>query len=215
MQEVESITLSHNGRSVTLTGDQFDKPASPSFKDLEREAAALGLVQLSYKSTASQTRLFPIPQESDFKDSNSGFLPAPELGLIGKTLISRYDEKFKPLVEINIRYAWKQKGGKSKGNLVLGKVEAVSGLKSFLSDEACDYLIWLAADNCRGATEWQIEATIFHELCHFAVIDNKLTLRGHDFEGFTAEILEYGEWRKGIKDFTQAVLPAIQRSLFE
>lgn len=215
MQEIETITLSHNGRSVTLTGDQFDKAASPSFKDLEREAVDLGLVQLSYKSTASRTRLFEVPEETDFKNSQSGFLPAPELKLIGQTLISRYDEKFKPLTDISIRYAWKRKGGKSNGNVVLGKVEAVSGVKSFLSDEAVDYLIWLAADNCAGASEWQIEATIFHELCHFAVIDGKLTLRGHDFEGFTAEILEYGEWRKGIKDFTQAVLPVIQRSLFE
>ena len=62
-----------------------------------------------------------------------------------------------------------------------------------------DAVVEIAADFTRHLAAYQLEATVYHELLHLDTNDkgNLVTVK-HDFEGFYAEIDEYGEWRDAL-----------------
>ena len=65
----------------------------------------------------------------------------------------------------------------------------------------------VAADNCTAAkiTHQQMEAIVFHELNHCGLDEKERPMvRPHDFEGFAAEIVEYGFWKSDIKAMARA-----------
>lgn len=168
---------------------------------------------------SSPINLYPVPEDSEFEGYRSGFIEAPKLADIARRLIKACGERFAHLNGVSIAYAWKRKGGVSKGRSKFGAIQKVSGVASFLGDEQYQFLIWLGADNVRENefTERQVEALIYHELCHTVFDDERdeVVLVGHEFEGFRDELQRYGLWNKGIEHFGRAVAEPIQQSLFE
>lgn len=135
---------------------------------------------------------FAIPDEEQF--GNRDYLEAPDLQRVAEALL-RLDE-FVHVGMFPFDFLWKAKGGQRHGGDVLGRLVKVGGLTAAYSDAT--YVVWIAADHCRARelTAWQMEALLYHELCH-ATLNEKLAAatRGHDFEGFCAEVRRYGTWR--------------------
>lgn len=192
-----TITLSSGEQSVTMTDEQFRKGT----------AAVLGNL------------LAEIPGNDQFEEHGVDFLEAPELGELAGDLIERYEE-LDHLTTTSIGYAWKAKGGESSGKAVFGKCVKASGLVKHFSEH--QFVIWLAADNCRewGFTQRQVEALLFHELCHAGEKESKdgeikATLIGHDVEAFAAEIERYGLWQDDLVRikpvFDQCALPGFMQ----
>lgn len=153
---------------------------------------------------------FAIPPKTKFEGKD--FIAAPELKKIGDKLIEHFDDDFGFLDGANILYLWKEKGGESGGMATLGKCIKPSGLAGYFAAEADDadrvhYIVWAAADHLRlnKATVRTVYALIFHELMHTDTNEGKLTVRGHEFEGFAREIEEFGFWRQSITNIAGAV----------
>lgn len=136
------------------------------------------------------------------------FAKAPEIEAIADALIHEHRLQFSHLLDANIRYLWKAKGGKSHGKDRLGACQKPSGLLSFFS--GVDFVIWLALDNCKSSllTNRQVEALVFHELLHTAATEDPDTgeiifgIAPHDFEGFNEELRIYGPWSSDLERVT-------------
>jgi hypothetical protein len=196
---IERVTLSANGRSVTLTaedGARFDR--------------AQGMpARWTLGATRPDQEFFGLPAREEFVlpayiakggDPHSeyaplrDFLPAPEVAAIAQVVIAAHVGKLRhllPPLNQQVEYLWKREGGESAGRSIFGKCTKASGLTTAFTDAT--WVIWVAADNCFGFTNRQMEALVFHELLH-TNIDDKLKpkLRGHDVEEFMDVIAEYG-----------------------
>lgn len=150
-----------------------------------------------------------IPSDVEF---GSDFLKSDDIQEVGERIIR---EKLTALDdgEIIIDYAWKQKGGRSSGNAVLGKCVKLSGPARYYA-LGSHFLVWLAADHGRSHdfNDRQLEALIYHELCHIDRIepedaDKPVTYktRGHDFEGFLPELEQYGAWEETFQAMERVV----------
>lgn len=194
---IERITLTAGEKVVSLTDEQF-----------VRGTRAL-----------ASARPAPIPADIAFEARGVDFLEAPEIEAIATSLIGKYDE-FAHLVDTSIAYCWKRKGGEATGKSVFGKCVKSSGLVRYFSKQS--FVIWLAADNCRewGFTHRQLEALIYHELCHAGEDEGKdgepkAVLVPHDVEAFGMEIERYGLWTQDLQqikpyfDGAQLVLPGM------
>jgi hypothetical protein len=98
----------------------------------------------------------------------------------------------------------------SKGKRTLATIKLLGDLERLISGVdfviTIDYFFW------RENPEKQ-EALLFHELCHLMADETgKLSTVSHDVEEFYAVIAKYGDWKKEIKQFTEA---ARQYDLFE
>lgn len=139
------------------------------------------------------------PPAELFFDDEIEFMVADELRTRADELIKRYPE-ISFLSSVSITYLWKGKGGTKGGKARLGACQKPSGLLKFLSDG--EFIIWLAADHCRGGdgspalTEEQIEALLYHEMCHIGWDDDKdcAIVVGHDLEEFRQVVERYGLW---------------------
>lgn len=162
---------------------------------------------------ALKLKKMQIPADRHFDDEKDDYLEAPELEQIGKYLIEKYEQDFYPVSTANIRYLWKRKGGSGSGRATLGKCVKPAGLNRKLSEkdldgfsEKVDFVIWVAADHCRKGqiTVGQMHALIYHELLHTDYQNGKYCLRGHDFEGFSREVQEFGFWKGDIQRMAEA-----------
>lgn len=142
-----------------------------------------------------------LPPERRFRDKGGhriDFCRAPEVEAIAETLIWHYPE-FEHLRGLRIAYLWRRKKQAKGGKLVFGTCGSLSGIpQAFLE---ADWAVTIGAESCREAklTAWQMEALVYHELCHIAPPDEDdpeavATLVGHDFEGFADELRRYGLW---------------------
>lgn len=151
--------------------------------------------------------LYAVPDEQRFEATGEtvDFLSAPDLERVAGTLISRYGNRFAHLEELTIIYTWKREGGTSHGAPRLGQCQKLSGLTAYLSGES-DFVIWLAADHAQGLTARQIEAALFHEMSHIGWDSEKerATILPHDAELFSAEVQEYGLWRRNLQEVAPA-----------
>lgn len=143
-------------------------------------------------------RLIKIPDEWG---DDEAFLEASELKSIALRLVDT-----KPLlahlVGADIYYCWKQKGGSHKGEAIHGMAMKLPTLVRHFAD--AQYLIWLAADHLleydqtvSGFLNIQtVERLLFHELNHLGwdAENGKIVMVDHDFNGFSAELREYGPW---------------------
>jgi Putative phage metallopeptidase len=114
---------------------------------------------------------------------------------------------FESLREAAIVYLWKR-NGPEKPRRLLGKCQRPGGLLAHFAQ--AHFVVWLAANNCTGLTNWQIEALVFHELKHAYVgSDGKAVSVPHDWEGFAEEIQRYGLWKRDIVPIAEAVGKAL------
>lgn len=146
-----------------------------------------------------------VPGDERFGEAD--FLPAPELTKLAHALIYEEDQ-FVFLRDWSdaLVCLWKRKGGASGGKAILGKCQQLSGAARHFAGKR--YLIWLGADTCRLArlSEQQLEALVFHELCHLAPgdIDEETgeeeppKVVAHDYEGFLSELARYGAWQRDL-----------------
>ena len=147
------------------------------------------------------------------------FQDAPELKRLARDLADEYEDN--PRVNdilwhsegAEIRYAWKQKGGRSQGQSVLGRCVKLSGPAKHFAKDA-DFLIWIAWDHVRNLqfNRREMMALLFHELHHVQRdvtedLEDVYSIRGHDLETFIAEIEVFGPWlddlERGKKAFEQ------------
>jgi len=149
-------------------------------------------------------QLYPMPAPGDFDKAGSDYLDAPELEKIGEALIDKQGG-FGYLREMKIVYLWKRKGGTRAGKAILGRCEQPTGLLAKFC--TADFIVWLAADHHAAFrhTRFQVEATVFHELCHTDHDEeNDEPCRvGHDYEGFCREVELYGAWRSDLEKAAQ------------
>lgn len=142
-----------------------------------------------------------IPTEEQFLNAagaSNDYLPGPEIRAIAVALIAA-TPSLRHIAENRLTYLWKRKGGTSGGVAVLGKTISAGGLVRFVT--GAEFVIWLAADNCEGFTNYALEALVFHELCHVDLPDEHgiQKLRGHDFEAFNDEVATYGAWKQDLE----------------
>lgn len=134
---------------------------------------------------------------------------APEIAAIANALIHQY-ARFRHLRKREIVYRWNREGGAVGGKDVLGKcVKVGKAVKAF--GVRAEFLIWVAADNAsyHGLDAYQLEALIFHELCHAGETDKrKPRILPHDVTAFVAEVEEYGLWFADLRLFGRAVATA-------
>lgn len=117
-----------------------------------------------------------------------------EYAAIGEMLIANYDE-FKDIrdAEITIVYLASTQAKKQKGKLVFGQCEKIAD--KYKWGIPADFTITVFEPNIEGFTPEQVEALIFHELLHIGVEDDRLFIRPHDIEDFSAVLKKYGvDW---------------------
>lgn len=153
---------------------------------------------------AAGSSLYPVPVADDFDFGTAEFKPDKALKALAGTLIDRHPD-LAHVKMLDVRFMWKRKGGESGGKAVYGKCVKPGGLlRHALS--AADFVIWLAADQCQGFTRHQVEALLYHELCHIGRDeDGKRSLVPHDVEAFASEVREYGLWMSDLRTFGKAV----------
>jgi hypothetical protein len=192
-------TPTTGGDAVTTTHrpDNIDGPTHA------REAQLADLDARDDRLSSGVRRIVRVPQEAEF--GGQEYLSTDALTEMGHRLIANCLE-FSHLHDARIMFLWKLSGGRSKGRLTLGKCQKPGGLLAHFSMQ--DFIVWLAADNVRyrQLTERQIEALVFHELCHagWEETDEKTgeghwTVEGHDVEEFRSVIHRYGLWSDDVK----------------
>lgn len=168
-------------------------------KAYDCQALAAGDAVQAFKAMRER---FKLPTTAEF--IRGDFLPSMPLAELAEELIARYPYLQEAAQDLRIKYLWKAKGGAKGGKATLGKCVKTSGLASFYS--SADFVVWLAADHAWAfeLNAEQVEALLFHELLH---IGKEATdagavyyVRPHDFEGFRAEVHEYGFWSADIKE---------------
>lgn len=198
---VESITISALGKSVTVTPEEFDyatRNAGRLVREQQRRDQAMAPQEKRVVLGGDPDRPAPIPSEQEFKDEGgfiSDFLPADIVQQVARSLVADRPE-LEHIEEVTVAYLWRARGGTSQSKVVMGKTQKPSGLLRHFS--GVDFVIWLGADNCRERrmTVWELEALVYHELLHIAPPDEDgvITIRGHEFEGFSDELRTYGDW---------------------
>jgi hypothetical protein len=159
---------------------------------------------------------YPVPCEDVFKDDEDrdlAFIPGADVERIANMLIGRHPEHFKVIQNFKVAYRWRAKGGSRQGQRVLGRCQKTAGLLREFS--GVDFVVMLSGDHCRACrlTFHQIEALVFHELCHIEASDTyQPRINGHDFEAFVQEVRLYGAWKP---DLQLAESAFVQPSLFE
>lgn len=155
------------------------------------------------------SRLIP----SDGAFLNERHKAAPELANIARRLIEEHGF-FGHLDHCRIDYKWRRKGSNAKGKRTIGGVSRVSGIWS--AYVPFNFVVWLAADTARmaGFTDRQVEAAIFHQLCHLDQDAKGNWIKAsHDFEGFGAEVRHYGAWTADLMIGSEAFTVAVQLGL--
>lgn len=140
--------------------------------------------------------VYPVPSAAQFVNELGDpceYLHAGDLEEIASALLQDDTPELMGARFARIRYLWRREGGSSHGHRRLGRCQRASGLLQYWAD--CDFIIWLAADHLRefNVTAYQVESLVYHELLHITTDEaGRPAIRGHDWEGFVAEILRYG-----------------------
>lgn len=162
-------------------------------------------------TTETLTRAYPptdrgpwqAPLEADFEEEDTDFLAAPGLHNLADTLIDTFEVDLAgaSFRRSSITYFWKKEGGDK-----MGKCQKATGLVRYLSSGST-YVIWLAADHCRGFSLDQTKALLYHELRH---IHPEGGIRKHEIEAFAGEIEHFGIWRPDMEGVAKAVQLALE-----
>ncbi len=143
---------------------------------------------------------YPLPRADTLFLDGAKLAPAPDLEAIVNHLIRKYPEHV-DLQEFTFKVLWRD--GEPDW---LGHATPKGEEDRLLS--GVDAVIRIALQRCRGfrITAHQMEALLYHELCHFEVDEDektgRCTLKGrkfHDIEEWHAVIAKYGDWRHEVK----------------
>jgi hypothetical protein len=162
---------------------------------------------------AQQANTFLVPTDAAFNGRQ--YRDAPELANIAEKLIGEHGFLSEQLVNCDVRWYWKRKTGVSKGRVKIGFMKRASDLLGHFS--GADFIGWLSATTARDGkfTDTQIEAAVFHQLCHIGSDDSgNWIFAPHDFEGFAAEVRVFGTWTSDLKLGGNAFVAAHQMGLF-
>jgi hypothetical protein len=157
---------------------------------------------------------FKVPHPGEFYDEKNrevDFLLSPEISAIAYKLMQTYESDFEWILEGQVDFFWKKKGGEKNGRRTLGQCKKITGTEKFYSGK--DYIIWLAADGCFSFDYYKITALIFHELKHIQYAVSPEVV-GHDLEVFAREIEIFGDWKSDIAMVRKAYERSEQLSLF-
>jgi hypothetical protein len=132
--------------------------------------------------------------------------------LIAAAIIDHYP-RFEPLREtdfheVRIRYLWALGEKKSAGKIDLGWCQKANPILRWAT--GFDYVIGIQVEalRLRSFTNLQLEALLFHELCHIEVEIDKGEMKrrviGHDQEIFHDEIRHYGLWKPSLEPTYEA-----------
>jgi hypothetical protein len=180
---------------------------------LERFQAGMAESTSADTGDAQQQSLFLVPDDAAF--DGKLYRAAPELETIGKNLIEQHGF-FEDVADCDVRYFWRRKTGVTKGRVKIGLLKRASDLLGHYS--GADYILWLSATTARDGkfTDRQVEAAVFHQLCHLSTDDNGDYIKvGHDFEGFARELTQYGPWTTELAAGGRAFLTAHQLGMFD
>lgn len=157
--------------------------------------------------------LFAVPEDAAF--GGQLYREAPDLERIGADLLERHGF-FSEVASCDVRYFWRRRTGVSKGRVKIGFLKRASDLLGHFS--GADYILWLSATTARDGkfTDRQVEAAVFHQLCHLSTDDDGNFIKvSHDFEGFASELTAYGAWTTDLAAGGRAFLAAQQLGLFD
>lgn len=155
------------------------------------------------EALASGDFLYRLPKADTLFVDGAKLAPAPDLDVIVGHLINKHDEHG-ALREFHIKVLWRD--GEPDW---LGHAKPKGEEDRLLS--GVDAVILIAWQQCRAfkITAHQMEALLYHELCHFEINEDekgRRTLKGrkfHDIEEFHAVIAKYGDWRHDVKAMDQ------------
>lgn len=147
---------------------------------------------------------------------------APEVKEIADRLIPEHHQRIELYMD-EIRYIFRDKAAKSRGNTVFGKAHKVGGMSCYLmhsapgdvnkyGEQPPDCFVMEIAENVwENLTTRQRTALVDHELMHFDAVLNEQTgemnlgLRPHDIEEFSAIASRYGAWHPPLVEFAEAL----------
>lgn len=197
--------LGKDGRpDVSMGIDDYKKGVEAVIRDFGTRRKKKPVVVDEVKASLDPDRPVPIPEDHHFiddEDHETDFLQAQELRGIALNLINTHETRFSHLANASFVVLWKRIGGSKAGKFTLGQTQRTGGLVRFYAE--VEFVIWLAADHLRilKPDRKQIDALLFHELCHIAwdPMKGRRYIVGHDFQGFIAEVKEYGAWMKDLE----------------
>lgn len=157
--------------------------------------------------------VYPTPADERFEERD--YMSAPDLSEIAKALVKADRAQFDHFKGLHVVYLWRRKGGSTGGRLTLGKCQKPTGLLAYFA--GADFVVWLAADHHRdrvageraGASRFEVEAALFHEMLHVGIeTDDDGNVRNvivpHDFTAFNAEVTRYGAWKGDLRAADQS-----------
>ncbi len=125
------------------------------------------------------------------------------------TVLKKHAARFSYLEAFDVDIFWKKKGLKKDGSGICGKCGPISGKQAAYTDG--HFRIDIAADACRvyELSRHQLEALLFHEMCHTGVTEAlKPKMNRHELEMFFDEVTEYGLWTISL----QAAAPVFRQA---
>jgi hypothetical protein len=145
---------------------------------------------------------YAVPTEASF--GKAKLMPAHGLKAIGDRLIAD-DDSLEHLRGIEIRYAWRRRGGTSGGNPRFARIKRPSVWEHFFTGGRCDFLVDLSADHVREFrfAERQIEAAIHEQLSRTERDEDDhdaFRINGPDFSGSISTMDRYGTWRPDLRE---------------
>lgn len=160
------------------------------------ENASIGPNGVTASKPGDAGNLYPVPAEDAFP-AGVEYLDAPDIRTIAGGLILEHSHLFGWLENYSVMYRWKAAGGSDRGKPKLGECKKANGHDRYLYGKRLHFFITLSADHVRDyqLSPEQVEALIFHELNHASTDEKgKPVVLPHEFEGFRAELIEYGPW---------------------
>lgn len=143
-----------------------------------------------------------IPTKEEFEEQE-GFIDAPELAVIGRSLVDEPKNEIEFVANLDVRYCWAEKASKVAGVPMYGDIKRPGKLWRHISD-GVDYVVLLGADallEVQASTEL-ITKVIFRQLLHIGHDQEtgKLSLRGPDVSFFHKEIERSGLWTPALQE---------------
>lgn len=148
------------------------------------------------------------------------YTAAPEVEAIARELVREHHTHL-TACGAKVEYFFCSKTPTKNGQEVWGTARKIGSLAAFLDGrhESADeaeanapfFVIVIAEPVWRTLSNAQRQALVDHELLHLwaeedeETLEVKLSIRGHDFEGFVAEINRHGLWRDTAKAIGQAI----------